>query len=292
MAPYKYQALDPIHDEIRVLHLLPGALNDPIRLSIEHTPFKSSLADEPWLAFDEDLRIAQEALPSNWKAHRTLEGRPIYSCWAEDELAYTTWEPPISTMEELGCYQTPISQREVFKAAFEAVSYTWGFVNPASSINVDIVQSQAPDATTTIGSNLLELLRRLRKSTESRTLWVDAICINQTDDKEKSEQIPKMQAIFALAKRVVIWLGESTAESTMALEALQHIGSQLEYTFDDWFLPAPNRKEKNWWNAGIPIPLSTPTWVAISHLMQRPYWERVWTVQEAQAANEDSVVHC
>jgi hypothetical protein len=56
--------------------------------------------------------------------------------------------------------------------------------------------------------NLALALRYLRRTSSSRTLWIDALCIDQ-DDKgdEKTTQIQRMDLIYANASPVVVWLG-------------------------------------------------------------------------------------
>lgn len=48
--------------------------------------------------------------------------------------------------------------------------------------------------------NLAMALRYLRESDDDRTLWIDAICVNQEDDIEKGQQVPQMRAIYGQAK--------------------------------------------------------------------------------------------
>ena len=60
---------------------------------------------------------------------------------------------------------------------------------------------------TNIGPKLAAALRRLRNDTTSRILWVDAICINQTDDLEKADQIRMLGFIYQNAYQVLVWLG-------------------------------------------------------------------------------------
>jgi hypothetical protein len=83
---------------------------------------------------------------------------------------------------------------------YEALSYTWGSKHTTDTILLD----EKPFLVT---SNLNDALRRLRQPDESRILWVDAICINQQDDTERSQQVGLMRRIYNQASKVVIWLG-------------------------------------------------------------------------------------
>lgn len=65
-----------------------------------------------------------------------------------------------------------------------------------------------------ITRNLETALRALRKPKEARRLWIDAICINQMDKSEKTHQVRQMNKIYALAKRVIVWLGLADQDST------------------------------------------------------------------------------
>jgi hypothetical protein len=99
--------------------------------------------------------------------------------------------------------------------AYEALSYVWGDAVATLPIYVGS-QCKRFEATT----NLECALRHLRYSDRDRILWVDAICINQFDDAEKSHQVRMMKKIFAGAKRVLAWLGPETADGQVAVQTL------------------------------------------------------------------------
>jgi Heterokaryon incompatibility protein (HET) len=54
-----------------------------------------------------------------------------------------------------------------------------------------------------------------------RVLWVDAVCINQNDEDEKSEQVSKMREIYGGATKVYAWLGEADREIDCGFAVLQ-----------------------------------------------------------------------
>ena len=104
--------------------------------------------------------------------------------------------------------------------------------------------------------NLYAALSRLRhRSNIQRVLWVDAVCINQNDASEKEQQIQIMAKIFALANRVVIWLGDATEDSDQALEEIRLAGGRAKFSN----------------SSSLEMPQQ-----AILTLLNRPWFRRVW----------------
>jgi len=111
-------------------------------------------------------------------------------------------------------------------------------------------------------------LRYLRYEDRERILWVDAICINQTDLAEKSSQLKMMRDIYTSAERVVVWLGEEY-NAQVALSFLDQIESKL----DDPYLDAVRQDTE----------LDRFKWEALGDLFNvqnRPWWSRTWILQE------------
>jgi len=97
---------------------------------------------------------------------------------------------------------------------YEALSYCWG----DASDTTDILLNGKPF---TITRNCSEALKRLRHPLTARTLWVDAICIDQTSEAEKMQQIPLMGSIYEFAKRVIIYLGAGDENSELVVWRLR-----------------------------------------------------------------------
>lgn len=55
-------------------------------------------------------------------------------------------------------------------------------------------------------------------------LWVDALCIDQSNDSEKTQQVQQMGTIYKTAAAVVLWLGPEENESNGILDKLSEIG--------------------------------------------------------------------
>ena len=86
---------------------------------------------------------------------------------------------------------------------YEAISYAWDKPTLERMIVVDSQYHQP------ITASLANALQHLRSITEVRTPWADAICISQLDLSEKATQVSMMATTYALACRIVVWLGVS-----------------------------------------------------------------------------------
>ncbi|QGI88566.1 hypothetical protein CEK26_003569 [Fusarium fujikuroi] len=100
---------------------------------------------------------------------------------------------------------------------YEALSYVWGSDHKPESISLD--GCRLP-----IGESLFAALLHLRDRSIERILWIDAICINQEDTKEKGHQVQSMAKIYATATRVIVWLGNATPDINQSLEVIRNAG--------------------------------------------------------------------
>ena len=71
-------------------------------------------------------------------------------------------------------------------------------------------------------------MRHLRYPDRPRTLWIDAICINQADIKERGRQAKRMNHTFSLSEKAIDWLGPETEDSKHALETLDYFSQQAK----------------------------------------------------------------
>ncbi|KAG8160863.1 hypothetical protein KVR01_009127 [Diaporthe batatas] len=160
---------------------------------------------------------------------------------------------------------------------YKALSYTWGDPLVTTPISVN-------DAEIQITVNLEAALRHIRNASDAITIWVDALCINQTDVAEKNHQVEMMRDIYSGAELVIAWLGSASEDSDLAMEILstgldawmESEGSQRSSTQEDelqyqsstssesvlnneWSVPAPVGEE------GL---APAPAWVTASELGQ------------------------
>jgi hypothetical protein len=102
---------------------------------------------------------------------------------------------------------------------FSALSYTWGLRTKDKTVEIRGL------GTIEVTDNLFSALRTLRHETMPSWIWVDALCIDQKNEKEKDDQVLFMRQIYAKATRVQIWLGEESEEALKAIEFMQEVAS-------------------------------------------------------------------
>jgi hypothetical protein len=96
---------------------------------------------------------------------------------------------------------------------YNAISYAWGESLNEHTISLD-------DSTFEIRRNLYNALQHFRNGKRPRTLWADAICLNQTDIAERNHQVKLMRRIYEKSGITLIWLGEATDEDLLGLELI------------------------------------------------------------------------
>ncbi|TXB97060.1 hypothetical protein FocTR4_00011837 [Fusarium oxysporum f. sp. cubense] len=89
---------------------------------------------------------------------------------------------------------------------YEAVSYTWAKGNGKREKDHAIFIGSRWDILP-ITENCFDALQNCRLDDQDRRLWVDAICINQSNISERTHQVGMMRYIYSTASRVLIYLG-------------------------------------------------------------------------------------
>jgi len=145
--------------------------------------------------------------------------------------------------------------------SFEALSYVWGDTKQKRQI---FLGGFSHDVTT----NLEVALRHLRYPDRPRILWVDALCICQADLEERSQQVSLMGQVYSSAKEVLIWLGEAKDDSDFVFECIEDEAKGKKIDIDGFELNSYFK------------------------LMGRPWFRRVWVVQEAVLPQRDPIIGC
>jgi hypothetical protein len=179
--------------------------------------------------------------------------------------------------------------------SYTALSYVWGDERNRSPVSVD---GSEMDVTT----NLEGALRHLQQERESVLVWADALCINQGNYADKSHQIKLMRRIYETASVVLIWLGPGDVVSDGIMGFLDDFGGQaLEIGITSLETPdvqnilgsdtKPHLRaikeglEEMIQRSGFEIP-----WLGLNSLLSRPWFSRIWVLQEASVSQEGAAV--
>ncbi|KAK7984404.1 hypothetical protein PG989_011806 [Apiospora arundinis] len=182
-------------------------------------------------------------------------------------------------LDEIRCelHQSLLSDSE--GVPYEALSYTWGSKLTNDSPRVLIGDHKVP-----VTKNLFEALCSLRLRNEDRLLWIDALCIDQNDHREKGHQVGQMSSVYRNAERVLVWLGPSShaIDDLMDMMAL----------WDKKFKALP-QKVQIWEKAystkdnryeSLNDAIYSGHKATFSRLMERAWFKRVWIIQEVANA--------
>ncbi|RSL63260.1 hypothetical protein CEP54_005303 [Fusarium duplospermum] len=254
-----------------------------------------------------------------------LEAR-VYSCLAHPKnIRLLTLLPSNRVSAPIECSLHEVDH--LSNPRYEALSYVWGTSPSRRSILLN-------GGEFSIGVNLEAALRQLRlRDGQGRTLWTDAICINQGNPQEKAHQVAQMNSIYKNASGVVIWLGH---ESITSAEVFNDLDTNKEFLNNNksLFLSLPLMMMRTFHSGGdcpvcrnphpdelldaasdkVDIPqrtldtyarqlrsgvfdlpevrdMSTRRTKGLEKILSRPWWKRVWVLQEAILAKKITL-HC
>ncbi|KAK5659703.1 hypothetical protein OQA88_914 [Cercophora sp. LCS_1] len=177
---------------------------------------------------------------------------------------------------------------------FVALSYVWGDPDDTAQIRLD-------ECIVSVTRNLHQALARLRRDGFKRRIWVDALCIDQDSVDEKNTQVPLMGKIFNLATKVVVWLGNELDDGALvALCELDRLQKIFPREGDESVISQRVRfdrmvVENSLAKSGIEgaPPAAQPEFAvdfrAIRRLVHRPWFRRVWVIQEILLARKSQI---
>ncbi|CAG8982897.1 hypothetical protein HYALB_00002914 [Hymenoscyphus albidus] len=148
---------------------------------------------------------------------------------------------------------------------YRALSYEWGI--PSDKDPRIWINGMPHIIRKNLFCAMLELHSGQRGKTKYGTpywIWIDALCINQEDLLERNEQVSMMGRIYGSAESVIIWLGVAKDDSDIIMDILGE-------NHDPQLMHRLSHEEKK---------------DALSLWLQRPYWNRIWIVQEIQRGRE------
>lgn len=197
---------------------------------------------------------------------------------------------------------------------YDCLSYTWGDPMSRDLYPPDALKDEmsaicdkqirhADGSIIKVTENLIQALKRLAEfgyvsSLDSPTpqyLWIDAICINQGDNVEKSSQVAMMDVIYSLAETVVVWLGEEDFHTAGALKTMKALAEvdfntfEQQPYFDDYdAFTAYDTLIEAGHTLSFPD-IEAGEWRDYAAFLQRKWFERIWVLQEKVFAKNTEV---
>jgi hypothetical protein len=169
---------------------------------------------------------------------------------------------------------------------YYAVLYTWADENGNRELSGVIVCDEAYIAVTSNCEAALRLFRDTGPKKRQQALWVDAICINQSDIVERNQQIPLMKEIYAKSRAVLVWLDNASTDldpetsrpyTDIAVDFLKCLGDNTRtgYNTDmehrsSYYEDLLERTAVNEWTSRDTLPL----------ILGYRWWKRGWVLQE------------
>ena len=154
---------------------------------------------------------------------------------------------------------------------YEAISYAWGRGEGTVGIKLNGRDFK-------ISWMVADILMRLRHREKARLIWIDLLCIDQSNISEKSKQIPQMKYIFGEAQVVIASLGpHQTLDSTTSVlhplkpESVRRVEKLVSSLKAKLFSFGTGK-------------VSEDDEKALLAVLSHPWFDRVWVVQEAGMA--------
>ena len=257
----RYRPLSRTKNDIRLLTILPP--NGPlVRCTLDHFSLDTFSQTHHANEFDEQAKVVKWLEAQKTGNSNPEQSIPSIAQAARDPLKPLPRREPVLRTSELG---------------YMALSYTWGKDCQKQSIVVNGVKMK-------VSKNLTLALHALQEMDilQGSKLWVDVLCINQKDDKEREREVQRMHQIYALAQRVVVWLGPQEHSSDKVIDFLCRIYMN------------GNRKQRISLAAlGKPVlELNRAGLESTQQFFLRQYFRRVWILQELAAGASNALVIC
>ncbi|KAF2677497.1 HET-domain-containing protein [Lentithecium fluviatile CBS 122367] len=261
---YQYQYCDTSKNQIRVVRIFDPYTSlscEPVRCSIR------TVSLDDWHA---DYRAWEDENGANLPIREKLDG------W---QLAVDK-DPELKQRTGYGRFRW---------SDYVAVSYTWGSVTQKGSIILDGRLHSVPK---TVELALRSWRAQFGKAKAAKRgiclVWLDYLCIDQEDMDDKARQLLRMQTIYRLSYTVVIHLGADSDKSNLAIDLINKIAWNYNQGFDyNRFLVRSAATHSDGSRFA-----EKKSYAALRKLFGRPYWRRLWIIQELSMASDLSLVIC
>jgi hypothetical protein len=253
-----YEPLNEAQNEIRVLQFErpwhPDLSSDRLRLSLKNVSLDHLSDSFVFLGSNHDVQ-------ETWRDDYTeeLETR----CLAPNHSA-----PSL----HIASHRAESASSRFAWGDYEALSYAWGDRAQVTHIWLNGSLKE-------VSSDLEAGLRALHCLPETQLgmhYWIDALCINQEDILERSQQVKRMHRIYHEARAIVVWLGPETENDDRAIRVMTT--TRRDSSQNGWIIPPPH--------------LDARDWNALCAFLRKPYWKRLWIIQELAVNHNHTLLLC
>ena len=176
--------------------------------------------------------------------------------------------------ELISCHLRHVSLNK--RPEYEGLSYMWGDSNSKQTLICNNVEAR-------VTSNLHDALHHFRELDREVVLWANQICINQSDIEERGQQVSIMGYIYSYSQRCIAFLGNATESDMIAATFMDEIRRGWEYDLKSKaYRPSTSDAFK--------VSMDDTRWQKVFGLFSKPWFSRVWIIQEAVLA-PDCLMH-
>jgi hypothetical protein len=128
--------------------------------------------------------------------------------------------------------------------------------------------------------NLFDALKQSRKPTTYARMWIDALCMDQSNTEEKNLQVPMMGKIYSKSAQTVAWLGKEQDDTYLAFDLFEKLAAARRRLFTHTQITDGDQDISSIFDL-ISGYLDEKYLHAARNFFLLPYWNRIWVVQEA-----------
>lgn len=210
--------------------------------------------------------------------------------------------PSLFQRKPISCYLRNVELSKLPK--YEALSYTWDGQEPSVPI-------KCGDSELIVTKNVDHAINHLRRRFSQRTLWIDAICIDQHNAGERGSQVSFMDEIYRNASQVLIWLGNGDDKSSQTVRALKYVfpvwKSLLNIPFTRYFALRRFKRLKlelqdvltqdhnatssrTTSSDSVDSIIGNTSKASLRRIVNHDWFRRIWTIQEVSMAKKATIV--
>ncbi|KAF3015087.1 hypothetical protein E8E14_011782 [Neopestalotiopsis sp. 37M] len=204
-----------------------------------------------------------------------LKGSPRYRPYKHEPLDSSSFRilrlyPAHRFEDDIKCevQQASLPENGVMPTPYMALSHVWGTESVSCAVTIGKQHIL-------IRSNLESALRHLRHRERIVSLWIDALCIDQSNTEERNHQVQHMRDIYEAAEETIVFLGDQDGGNT-GLSAWNYLERNSPWALNeegekDYDLPARIDSSPDFRGDMDDICIN---------VLPREWFSRLWVLQE------------